>query len=155
MDDKSFSINKNHLVVSGEFKNLRKIRKFIEKFSKLAGFGEDDTYKIQLAVDEACTNIIQHGYGGENRGEIECSCSYTDEDFVVLLQDKGRSFNIDSVSNPDTKTNLENRPVGGLGVYFIRKLMDRIIYRSNPILGGDNEKNVINQLYLIKRRQSK
>jgi len=58
----------------GKYSNLEKISDFVAKNAQSAGLNEQDVYSVQLAVDEACANIIEHGYEGENKGDIECVC---------------------------------------------------------------------------------
>lgn len=148
----SFIVRKETLKVSGEYKNLRRIRAFVNKLTGLAGFGEEEAYKVQLAVDEACSNIIEHAYGGENKGEIECVCAFSEDYFFVQLKDNGQPFDPDTIGYPNIKSNIEERGIGGLGVYFIRQLMDKITYKSIPVINNDKVLSVINELTMIKRR---
>ena len=106
---------------------------------------ESDTYSVELAVDEACTNIIEHAYRGSHDGEIECTCDARDDDLTIILRDHGRPFDVASVPEPDLKADLEDRKVGGLGVFLIHKLMDDV--RFEP-LGKSG-----NVLTMVKRRR--
>ena len=83
-------------------------------------------YAVQLAVDEACSNIIEHAYGGEGRGDIICVCDSHDQGLTVTLQDKGRPFNPREIPEPDLHCRLEDRQEGGLGLYIIYQLMDEV-----------------------------
>lgn len=152
MDEITSAVRKETLKVSGEYKNLRRIRAFVNRLTGQAGFGEEESYKVQLAVDEACSNIIEHAYGGENKGEIECVCAFTKDLFFVQLKDQGRPFNPDSIEFPDLKSTLQEREIGGLGVYFIRQLMDKISYKSIPISVSGESHPMVNELTMVKRR---
>jgi serine/threonine-protein kinase RsbW len=84
-------------------------------------------FEVQMAVDEACTNIIKYGYARE-KGTIEISCLRWDEDVVVVIKDTGTPFDPTSVQPPDLDAGLEERKIGGLGVYFMKTLMDEVKY---------------------------
>ncbi|GAB4537387.1 MAG: hypothetical protein Kow0063_24100 [Anaerolineae bacterium] len=107
---------------------------------------KDAIYAVEMAVDEACTNIIEHAYGGEGRGDIECTCEVNCDKLVVTLRDYGRSFNPSSVPEPDIQAALEDRQEGGLGVYLIRKLMDEVHFEFTPDAG--------NILTMVKRKET-
>ena len=99
-----------------------------------------------MAVDEACCNIIEHAYGGEGRGDVECSCRVNDEGLTVTLRDRGRPFDPSGVPEPDLQADLEDRDVGGLGLYFMRKLMDEVRFEFTPGAG--------NALTMVKRKEA-
>jgi len=101
---------------------------------------------VQMAVDEACSNIIEHAYEGKETGAIGCTCEITPDSLVVILNDHGRCFDPTHASEPDLSPKLGDRAQGGLGIYFIRKLMDRVEYKYSPDCG--------NTLKLVKRRET-
>jgi len=132
------------LTVDGCFENLATIADFVIKAAQASGLDEKATFEVQMAVDEACTNIIQHSYGGEGRGEIALRCELADGDFVVTIRDHGRHFNPEAVPPPDLTSSLAKRQEGGLGLYFMRQLMDEVHFRF------DAEGN---ELTMVKRRR--
>lgn len=120
----------------GRFDCLAEICEFVGGAAEAAGLDEGAVYAVQMAVDEACTNIIKHAYGGEGRGDIECTCRVSGDGLTVVLRDHGRAFDPDSVPEPDLEASLEEREIGGLGLYFINKLMDKVQYESTPDSGN-------------------
>jgi serine/threonine-protein kinase RsbW len=116
---------------------------FVVEAARARGFGDQALYQIRLAVDEACANIVEHAYRGTDRGEMEISCGLQDHDFVICIRDWGQGFDPDSVPQPDLTVPLEERSLGGLGLYLIRHMVDRMQYHSDPILG--------NEMVMIKR----
>lgn len=105
-----------------------------------AGFDADDVFRIELACDEACTNIIQHAYGGEDVGDIRVILERTRETFIIILRDKGRQFDPDDVPIPNFPADpdkFDELKIGGLGLHFIRTIMDEILYTIDG--QGDNE----------------
>jgi len=116
------------LTVPGRLEDLATICEFVGQAAKQAGASKRATFDIQLAVDEACTNIIEHAYGG-NGGEICLRCECDGNDFEVVIRDHGRPFDPRAVRAPDLKAELDKRQEGGLGVYFMRCLMDEVCFR--------------------------
>ncbi len=115
------------------YRSLQKMGEFVNMASKEAGFDDSEAYKVQLAVDEACTNIIEHAYGGENPDEeIVCDCTATEASIKIKLHDHGRAFDPEKVPAPDVRSGLSKRLPGGLGLFFIRQLMDDVVFRFDP-----------------------
>ena len=100
-----------------------------------------------MAVDEACSNIIEHAYGGEGKGEIDCTCQCEPDGLAVILKDTGKLFQPDQVPPPDVEIGLEERESHGLGLFFIREWMDRVQYEFSPGSG--------NKLTLFKSKTGK
>jgi anti-sigma regulatory factor (Ser/Thr protein kinase) len=124
--------------------SLEAISLQVRDAAQVAGLNDDAVYAIQLAVEEACDNIIEHAYGKNMAGDIECTCDATSEGLVVTLRDHGSPFNPDSVPLPDLDSPLEERDAGGLGLHFIRKLTDDFCFQFDAEQG--------NVLMLFKRR---
>lgn len=129
---------------AGYYSNLEQICNFVVAAAQDAGLDDSAVYGVQLAVDEACTNIIEHGYGGEGKGEIECTCEVLSNGLKVVLKDHAEPF--DPLDVPDPRRNLpleEIRP-RGLGLFLMRKMMDDVDFRFSP--KG-------NTLTMVKRRK--
>ena len=112
----------------GKFSSLEKISKYVAGKAEDAGLGEKDIYSVQLAVDEACTNIIEHAYRGEENGEIECGCEIIEDGLEITLKDEGESFDPDALPEPAIGVPIEKLKARGAGVFLIRKLMDEVLY---------------------------
>lgn len=108
--------------------SLGKITSQVVQEAKNSGLSERAIYDVEVAVDEACANIIEHSYGGEDKGEIECICQIIPDGLKIILHDTGCFFNPNDVPEPDINSPLEERHTGGLGLYFMRKLMDEVIF---------------------------
>jgi serine/threonine-protein kinase RsbW len=124
------------VVFPGRYESLAKIGEFIRRAATDAGFDSLATYTVETAVDEACSNIIEHAYGGEEHGNIECTCNETDDKLIIILCDQGETFNAEEVAEPDLSLPLEDRDDHGLGLYFMRRWMDEIHFEHPP--GGGN-----------------
>lgn len=115
-------------IFPGNFRSLAPISDFIVNQAGAAGFSPDEVYAIQTAVDEACANIIDHAYGGENIGDIEINVKKIKKGLQIVLRDEGEPFNPADVPEPDIASPLEIRKERGLGIFFMRKLMDEVIF---------------------------
>jgi serine/threonine-protein kinase RsbW len=111
---------------------LAQISLFITDAASGAGLDERATWQMQLAVDEAATNIIQHAYDGDVPGEISLTWRSGDERFIVELRDQGRGFNPNDIPQPDLLSPLEEREIGGLGIYLMTRLMDEVHFDFDP-----------------------
>src|SRR5687768_2511674 len=110
--------SKNELTVSGDFENLSKICDFVEQAATQAGLDDRGVYAIQMAVDEACTNIIEHAYGGEGRGDIRLTCEVQEDGVQVVIYDQGAPFDPSRVRDFNPQAPLHERPWGGMGLFF-------------------------------------
>lgn len=127
-----------------DFCNLDSIRDFIGGIAEQAGFSGKEVYALQLAADEACSNVIEHAYAGVSDGEIEIECNAQADRITVVIHDHGKVFDMSQVRQPNLGRDLSEREVGGLGVYIIHKLMDDVRFESSKADG--------NYLTLVKRK---
>lgn len=116
--------------------SLAQISAFITSATKRAGLDDHSAWQVQLAVDEAATNIIQHGYARPGEGDINLAWHTTSDAFVVTLRDHGRRFNPDDVPAPDITSPLEERQPGGLGIYLMSRLMDSVRFEFDAQQGN-------------------
>jgi serine/threonine-protein kinase RsbW len=110
----------------GRYASLASIGDFVRKIAQEAGFESFAVYSIEMAVDEACSNIIEHAYEGEGKGDISCTCSVTEDELQVTIKDRGKPFDPSSVPPPNLSKNIDDRQAHGLGLHFIRKWMDDV-----------------------------
>jgi len=115
-----------------KFEFLDEIRDFVGAIARENGFSDKDVYNIQLAADEAASNIIEHAYEGVSDGVLEISCNAQGDTITLILVDHGESFDPADVPAPDLTADLSERKIGGLGIYLMRKLMDEVHYQPNP-----------------------
>ncbi len=130
---------------AAKFENLDEIREYVGKIARKGGFSDKDIYNIQLATDEAASNIIEHAYHNLPGKTLELSCDVRGDVITIILSDTGESFDPSEVPMPDLKADLSDRKIGGLGIFLMRKLMDEIDYKPGP-----NKSNV---LTMTKRKR--
>ena len=121
------SANRIELEVEARVENLAAIDDFVADAMKQLG-AEAHSFQVQLAVNEACTNIIRHAYSGDSDQSIHISCSTMGNDLVIRIRDKGKPFEPDSVPIPDTQSELFERKPGGLGILLMRRMMHEVRY---------------------------
>jgi|SRR6185503_6209821 anti-sigma regulatory factor (Ser/Thr protein kinase) len=130
---------------AAKFEYLDEIREFVGAIARSGGFTDKDVYNIQLATDEAASNIIEHAYEKISNGVLELSCGVRDDLMTIILIDHGESFDPSEIPLPDLKADLSNRKIGGLGIFLMRKLMDEVSYEVKAGKG--------NVLTMIKRKR--
>jgi serine/threonine-protein kinase RsbW len=135
------------IIVPGRLTSLETIHHFYSQAAAEAELGEEAIYEIQVAIDEAVANIIDHAYGGEIKGDIECGYEIISQGLRLILRDHGKPFNPDEVEPPDILSDPCKRKQGGLGLFFIRQMMDEVKFSFNSD-GG-------NVLTMVKYREKK
>lgn len=135
------------LTFPGQFESLAAISEFVTDAARAAGLDACAVDAVQLAVDEACSNIVEHAYGSEGRGDIECTCHVNDDGLTIILRDHGRPFDPSLVPEPNPYPNLDDETCtgGGLGLYFMRQLMDEVRFDFAPDSG--------NVVTMVKRKE--
>jgi anti-sigma regulatory factor (Ser/Thr protein kinase) len=115
--------------------NLRLFLGFVEVICSSARVDAHKCGDVKLAVEEACSNIITHGYAGRPPGAITLA-GYREKDrLVVVISDQGVPFHPDGAPPPDLGADWEQRRVGGLGWHLIRKTVDTLSYET---VGDEN-----------------
>lgn len=132
-------------IFPAKFDQLDSIREFAIQAARDAGMDDSETYAVELSVDEACTNIIEHAYQGESWGDIECTCESNEVCLTFVIRDHGKPFDPSTVVTPDLNADIDNRAVGGLGLFLMKQLMDDVHFEP---LGESG-----NVLTMVKRRK--
>ena len=132
------------LTIGSEISEIPLVSARLEDAMGANGFGPEEILDTQLAVEEVITNIIVHGYK-ETGKEIHLSCRFTAHGIVIQVTDSAPAFDPLSLPDPELDGDIEDRKIGGLGIYLVRQVMDTISYRH------ENGKNV---LTLEKRRSA-
>ena len=128
------------LKVRADLGQLATIREFVIESASALGATPASFDDLRIAVDEAVTNILTHGYCGP--GEIELELSREDSDLVISLRDHAPLFDPTSAPPVDLRLPGERDNPGGFGVHLMRTAMDEIIHRSTQ---------TGNELKMIKR----
>jgi serine/threonine-protein kinase RsbW len=130
------------LTINADINEIPRVSAALEQVMQVYSFSNEEILDTQLAVEEAVTNIIMHGYEGR-AGEIRITCHATRGIIEIQVEDTAPPFNLLSIPDPDFTAGIQDRRLGGLGIFLIRRVMDDVMYRN------DKGKNI---LVLIKRK---
>jgi anti-sigma regulatory factor (Ser/Thr protein kinase) len=100
----------------------------IESFVRAQGGSREMVHDVTVALDEVLSNIISYGYGARENGDILVRAAVQDGRIVVEIEDTARPFDPLTAPVPDLSASLRERKVGGLGIHFVRQLMDDVAY---------------------------
>ena len=131
------------LRVTAVVDNLPAIREFVHDAAVAHGLSAEALDGVVLAVDEAVTNIIVHGYDGDD-GMIEIDVGCNGKSLSIRVRDDAPVFDPTQALPPDLTIPLEERPPGGLGIYLMRRNVDEVIHRA--MLPGGNELMLIKHI---------
>jgi anti-sigma regulatory factor (Ser/Thr protein kinase) len=115
------------ITYSAELENLGKFIQFAGNNAEQAGFAPDELLHIELAMEECIVNIMNYAFSGKP-GDITVECSVLDNGIEITVSDNGTPFNPLKKEDPDLTLPIEERKVGGLGIYLVKNLMDEISY---------------------------
>ena len=132
---------KYQLKIPSQSDNLSIIRDVVAKVASQIGFDTDEASKIELAVDEACTNVIKHAYANNSDQMIEVSIKIDQKKLIIIVADKGKGFNPDKIKLPDLNKSIKEGRKGGLGLCLIKTLMDKVEFEIKP--GSKNQVKMI------------
>jgi serine/threonine-protein kinase RsbW len=125
------------LQVPSSTENLALIREFVTTIGKQAKMSDDDVSKLELAVDEACANVIEHAYGHDITREVDVRAVFDENEVRISIIDSGRGFDPAKVDEETVEQLVAKRKSGGLGFRLIKTLMDDVSYEIVP--GQKNE----------------
>lgn len=135
------------LTVPGNLDSLSAIAQYVMSAADAAGLDKKASYKLRLAVDEVATNIIIHGYEENNvHGDVHLMADLDDLSLTISIEDTALAFDpFPKLSLEEEKINLpmEQRPIGGLGVYLAIQGVDKFFYERV----GDRNRNT----FVVKR----
>ena len=131
------SVGKRTIHIESRTERLVAVREFVSAAARECGFPDDEVSKIALAVDEACTNIIKHAYKFDPSKEITVTVKNRTGGLEIVITDSGIGFDPSRIQSPDMKEYLIHYRHGGLGVYLMKSLMDKVEYKIIP--GRHNE----------------
>ena len=117
------------LVLKNEIAELSRLAETIESHGAFRGWSMKWIMNITLSLDELVTNIVSYGYRDTDEHEIRVTLTERDRALMVVLEDDGIAFNpLSEAAMPDLEASVEERRIGGLGVYFVKSLMDEVSY---------------------------
>lgn len=137
----SFLISK---IIPARMENVHEAMGFVTSFAQKFGLPPDRILAVEMSVEEALVNIINYAFP-EGKGNFTISCINNSADmFIVEITDEGIPFDVLAKNDPDVTLGIEERQIGGLGIFLMKKLMDEVKYKR------ENGKNILT-LMVIKK----
>ena len=122
------SMEEKQVTIPGQLDQVETVCRFIDESARSAGFDEKESYACQLAVTEACENIILHGYQCANGEKITIKVQTRPGDLMIKIIDQAPPFN-PAEPLPEFTTSPDDPPIGGLGLVILHKVMDEVEYK--------------------------
>lgn len=136
------------LKVPSSTENLALIREFVGSIAQQSGLSTMDAGKLELAIDEACANVIEHAYGHDISKEVIIRAKFDQETLRIDVEDTGNGFDPNAIKQEELEELVHKRRTGGLGMRLMKTLMDEVHYEIEP--------GVKNELHMVKHlRKSK
>lgn len=129
------------LELPADLASLAAMADFLEDKGQALGLAQDVRHALGLAADEALTNVVSYAYQG-GPGPVRVYLERRDDAAVLIIEDEGVEFDPADAHEPDLDSALEERPIGGLGLYFIQAMTDEVVRERS---------DGVNRLKMIKR----
>ena len=114
--------------ITNQRDQIDNVRKFFDDYSKENKLTEKTVHDIQMALDELLTNIVNYGYEDSDEHQIDIHFGINNNAVNVEIVDDSKPYNILEQENPDISLSVEDKPIGGLGIFLIKKLMSNVDY---------------------------
>ncbi len=122
------TINASGEVSRSNYEDLPELVAAVEALGERDGWPGEVTFRISLVIDELAQNVVDYSHEGQP-SDVEVEVTSREEDIIVEITDDGIPFNpLTDAPEPDLTSSIEDRPIGGLGVYFMKTLMDHVEY---------------------------
>lgn len=117
------------LVIKNEISEIAKLSLFVEELSEELNLSPDLTFNLNLVLEEAVVNVINYAYPKNESQEISLSAQKIDNNLYFVLTDSGKEFDPTQVPDADISLSAEDRQIGGLGIFLIRQIMNKVEYQ--------------------------
>ena len=116
------------IISEAELENLPDFIREVDHYAEKMNFSQPDIMHIELAVEEVFVNIVNYAYPGDMKGPITLDIKDIDDKIIIKLIDQGVPFDITEAKEPDINASIEDREIGGLGIFFVKNIMDSVKY---------------------------
>jgi len=148
------STSKLHLQTPGHGSYLSYIRTLVCDLARKVGFPEDEVAKIEMAVDEACANVVEHAYKSKKEWhwkhrdpEIRLDVRARNGRLIIEINDHGQRFDFAAYNPADIEGRIREMQPRGYGIFIMRKFMDEVHYSSD-----DNTGNTLRLVKYLQKR---
>jgi anti-sigma regulatory factor (Ser/Thr protein kinase) len=117
------------LVIKNDISEISKLAVFIDELGEEMNLTPELIFNLNLVLEEAVSNVILYAYGKEEQKDISLVAYLSDNNLVFVLTDSGMEFDPTKVPDADVTLSVEEREIGGLGIYLIRQIMNTVEYQ--------------------------
>lgn len=117
------------LVLINEISEINRLTGFIEELGEELNLAPDLVFNLNLVLEEAVSNVILYAYPKGERQKIVLTAKKSDKSLIFVLTDSGKEFDPTQAPDADVTLSAEDRPIGGLGIFLIRQIMNRVEYQ--------------------------
>lgn len=132
-----------HLSLHNDVQQILLLEGFMERVAGAAGLDPATTMSLNLALEEAVTNVIMYAYPKGKVGPVDIDAVVDGGELCFVLSDSGTPFDPTAAPEADISLGVEERPIGGLGIFLVRKIMDRVTYQYT---GGRNTLKMLKKI---------
>ena len=125
------------LTLPNDVNTIPQLNEFLDAFCEEAGVDMEMTMSLNLAMEEAVVNVMDYAYPKGTEGSVNIEARLDDEGMTFVIIDSGIPFDPTATEDADTTLPLDERDIGGLGIFLTRQIMDNIKYERN------NDKNIL------------
>lgn len=141
-------LEKDTLLVLNDLKQVPRLNEFVAQITGRMGLDAANSSQIKLAVEEAVVNVMNYAYPVGIQGDITVEAMFNNRVLKFRIIDSGKSFDPTKAASVDTSLSVEDRPIGGLGIFLVRELMDSINYERI------DDKNILTLTKLFNTNQN-
>ena len=120
---------KKQIILENRIDELVRLTSFTEAFGEEWNIAPEVVFNLQLALEECATNVIMYAYPPGEKHTFLVTAALEQHDLVLTIEDSGQPFDPTEVAEADTTLTAEERPIGGLGIFLVRRLMDSVAYQ--------------------------
>lgn len=122
---------KHHLTLHNDVQEVPQLASFIDEVAEACGIDMATTMSLNLAMEEAVVNVMSYAYPAGTVGNVDIDAEFADGQLTFVLSDSGTPFDPTQAGTPDLTLDAEERPIGGLGIFLVRQIMDTVVYRRS------------------------
>ena len=117
-----------HLILHNDIQQIPQLAEFIETIADEINLDQGLAMSLNLALEEAVTNVILYAYPKGSDGRVDVEAIISKDKLKFIISDSGQEFDPTAAPEADITLGVEDRPIGGLGIYLVRKIMDSVSY---------------------------
>jgi sigma-B regulation protein RsbU (phosphoserine phosphatase) len=118
-----------NLTLSNDVQEVPKLAAFVDEICEAVGIDMSSAMKMNLAIEEAVVNVMNYAYPSGTKGEVRIEAKAHEGYVEFVISDDGKPFNPTEVKDADTTLSVEERDIGGLGIFLVKHYMDKVKYK--------------------------